>query len=301
MNSANKKINFNKIKIKISIFEIVCLIILLFYMFTLVISFGWGILNSFKGSFDYIENSLGIPKPFILNNYFDACEYFGVRVKAGAGIRYVQIPEQFLNTILYAVGGSLIQTLTCCIMAYATSKFNYKLSKIIYTIVIFTMILPIVGALPSEVQMLKNLGMYDTIIGTWVLKTNFLGIHYLVFYAAFKEIPKEFNEAAMIDGASNLDVMLYIMFPLVKFVFLTIIILKFIVDWNEFQIPLIYIPNHPTLSYGVYKFTISPNNAVSDTPHKLAGCMLIFVPIFILFICLHKRLIGNVSMGGVKG
>ncbi len=283
------------------VFKIICCAVLVFYALTLIVSFGWGIMNSFKDPLDYAIDALGFPPQWTLANYAESFKYFYVGVQAGLGQRHVYIPEMILNTLLYAGGSAFLQTFACCIMAYACARFRYKICSVIYGLVLVVMMLPIVGALPSEVQMLRNLGLYDTIPGTWVLAFNFLGMYFLVFHAAFKSVPKDFSEAAMIDGAGNYRILFTIMLPLVKFTFLTVMLLKFITYWNEFQTALVYIPNYPTLSYGLYKFSFLGKPQVSSTPHKLAGCMIVFIPVFILFLCFHKRLIGNVSMGGVKG
>ena len=279
------------------IFKIVCCAVLVFYALTLIISFGWGILNTFKDAFDYEVDPLSLPPVWTVKNYQLAFQYFYV----GVGSRHVYIPEMILNTLLYACGCAFFQTLSCCVMAYACARFRYKLSGIIYTVVLVTMMLPIVGALPSEVRMLTMLGLYDTIPGAWLLSFNFLGMYFLVFYAAFKAVPKDFSEAAQIDGAGNYRILLTIMLPMVKYTFLTVLLLKFIQYWNEYQTALVYLPSYPTLSYGLYRFSISGRPEISGLPQKTAGCMIVFLPIFVLFLCFHKRLIGNVSMGGVKG
>ncbi len=280
------------------IFTIICLVVLIIYVLSLAMSFGWGIMNTFKDKIDYGMDSLGLPPTWTLENYQTAIANFYVGVKNN---RPVFIPEMLLNTILYAGGCSFFRTLSCCIVAYACARFSYKACSIIYGTVLVTMMLPIVGSLPSEVQMLMNLGLYDNIIGTWLLSFNFLGMYFLVFHAAFKSVPKDYSEAAQIDGAGNYRILFQIMLPLVKFTFVTVMLLQFINYWNEFQTALVYLPNHPTISFGLYKYTFSGKSVINSTPHKLAGCMIVFVPIFIVFLCFHKRLIGNVSMGGIKG
>ena len=286
-----------------TVFKCLCLAVLIAYALILVLAFGLSIMNSFKDRLYYEAfDSFGLPNPWTFENYEAALEYFYVGVgTAEGGQRHVYIPEMVFNTILYAGGSAFFRTLSCCLMAYACARFSYKFCGWIYALVLVTMMLPIVGALPSEVQMLTMLGLWNTIPGTWLLSFNFLGMYFLVFHAAFKSIPKDYSEAAQIDGAGNYRIMLTIMLPLVKFTFFTIMLLQFINYWNEFQTALVYLPDYPTLSYGLYKFSFVGKSQVSSQPHKLAGCMIVFVPIFVVFLCFHKRLIGNVSMGGIKG
>ena len=130
------------------------------------------------------------------------------------------------------------------------------------------------------------------------------GIHFLVFYDTFSSLPDAYMEAAEIDGASEFSVLSRIMIPLAKNIFATIFLLRLIGLWNDYQTPLVYIPDEPVLAYGLWKFFTNPGNGpvrFSSMPHKIAGCMIVFLPIFAVFLALHKRLIGNVSMGGIKG
>ena len=91
------------------------------------------------------------------------------------------------------------------------------------------------------------------------------------------------------------------MFPFVKGTIVTVILLNFITFWNDYQTPLIYMPTHPTLAYGLYYFTSgSYEIATSNVPTQLAGCMLMAIPLFAVFIIFQKRILGNLSLGGLK-
>ena len=205
-----------------------------------------------------------------------------------------------LYTILYSVGGAFISTIVPCVVAYAVSKFNYKFNAIIKGIVIVTMILPIVGSAPAEIDLLRKLHLYDSIVGNWIQKFHFLGMYFLVFLSAFKTIPKEYYEAAEIDGANEFKIMTRIVFPLVKTVFTTIMLIKFVEYWNDYQTPLLYLPTHPTLAYGVYSLSVTNINGMNNVPMRMAGCVILLVPILIIFISFRKKIMGNISLGGIK-
>lgn len=280
-------------------FMTVILVLLIVYALSLLVPFAWGLLNSFKSAFDYDINRLGLPKPFTFSNYARSLKLLYVPIPDGAGERNVLIPELFMNSILYALGSAFLQTLVCCFVAYATQKFSWKICKVLYGIVIVTMILPIIGAMPSEIQMLKMIGLYDTIFGAWALKANFLGVYFLVFHAQFKAMPRAFSEAAEIDGAGHFTVLFRIMLPLAAKTFGAIMLIYFVQYWNDYQVPLVYIPSHPTLTYAMYKAALSTR--ISSVPERLAVCLVVFIPIFIVFSVFHRGLMGNVSMGGLKG
>lgn len=275
---------------------IVLLVLMILYTLSLLLPILWSVITSLKTRSDFVTNVFGLPRKWKFSNYVDVFNHFTVTV-ANVEIGFFRL---IINTLLYSVGCAFLATLTPCITAYAVAKYDFKFGKVIYTIVIVAMILPIVGSLPSEINMMRMLGLYDTLPGIWLMKTYFLGMYFLVFHATFKGVPREFSEAASIDGASHLRVMVRVILPLVKNAFFTVMLIKFIEFWNDYQTPMLYIPSYPTLSYGMYLFEFDTTNAFGSVPMKLAGCMLVLLPIMVLFLVFHNKLIGNVSMGGIK-
>lgn len=287
----------HRLKLHIKPFTVVCFVVLAAYAILLILPLLWGLMTSFKNLMDFTTHPLGFPQTWVFSNYLTAFEFFYVQLDART---YVYVEMMAVYSILYAGGCAFVQTLAACIVAYATARFDFRLSKVIYGIVLVTMVLPIVGNLPAEIQMTRQLHIYDTMWGAWILKANFLGMYYLVFFATFRGVPAAFTEAAKIDGASNWRIMTRVILPLVRNTFFTVMLINFVHYWNDYQTPLVYIPSYPTLAYGLYRYNFSTLPEISDTPMKLAGCMIVFLPIFIVFVVFQKRLIGNISMGGVK-
>lgn len=283
-----------------SVLSLLILLLLLLYVVSLLVTLGWALMTSLKGKLDYIDNPFGLPKKWLFSNYKTAAEYYASQIIDKNGPRMVQIGEMLVNSLLFAVGSSFLGTLVTCVMAYASSRFDFKCGKLIYGIVIVTMVLPIVGSLPSEIQITKALGIYDSMIGMWILKSGFLGMHFLIFYGMFKAMPKDYSEAAYVDGANNFTVMVRIMFPLARNTFLTIMLIKFIDLWNDYYMTMQFMPNIKTLAFGLYEYSQSYKPAISSTPMKLAGCCILAVPVLVLFLCFHDRIMGNISMGGIK-
>ena len=108
-------------------------------------------------------------------------------------------------------------------------------------------------------------------------------------------------EAALVDGAGNFSLMFRIALPLVKKTFMILWLLTFISLWNDYQGPMIYLPSYPTVAYGLYRFSQISSGALNSIPMRMAGCMLLFIPIFIIYLCLQDKLMGNLTIGGVKG
>ena len=290
------------------IFKIICCAILCLYVLSLILTFGWGLINSVKDSLFFNVDPLLFSKNGtefagnMLNfaNYIDAINNFKVTIASGMGQKVIGFPVMALYSVIYAFGAALLQTVSCCAMAYICAKYDFKFSKVIYVVVVFTMVMPIIGALPSELQVLTALGIYNSFAGSFAIAFNFQGLHFMVFHAMFKSVPKDYTEASMLDGAGHWRIFLSIILPLAKNVFLTLFLLKFIVFWNDYQTPLVYMPSFPTLAYGLQRFNFAAG-PVSTVPHKLAGCFIVFLPIFIIFIFMHNKLMGNISVGGIKG
>lgn len=104
----------------------------------------------------------GWPWNWAWENYGSVFRTFAIPVEAGAGSRDVYFLEMMWYSLLYAVGCSFAATFVASIVAYLVAKFPYKFSKVVYTIVIVAMILPIVGSLPSEIQMARALDFSTT-------------------------------------------------------------------------------------------------------------------------------------------
>jgi ABC-type glycerol-3-phosphate transport system permease component len=173
--------------------------------------------------------------------------------------------------------------------------------KWIHSFVIIAMILPIVGSGPSGIQMIKSLGLYDSIFGFYFVKFSFMGLYFLLFHATFKNLSWGYAEAAIIDGASEWTVMVKIMFPLVSSTFGVIMLLFFIGYWNDYMTPLLYLPSYPTIAVGLYKFYSAPGQQTGLIPMQLTGCMLVMIPILIIFIIFRNKIMSNVAIGGLKG
>lgn len=294
--------NAKRIKETRSVLMIVLFTLLFLYTILLFVPLFWALITSFKDDIgDFRNNIFGLPKKWKFENYPIAFFNFYVEVEDGAGYRNVYMLEQFFNSILYSTGCAFFATFIPCITGYLTAKFRYKFSSILTIVVIICLTLPVVGSLPAQIQMAKALHLYDSIWGMWIMKANFLSMYLLIFQGMFKAIPDDFIEAAKIDGASNFNVCFKIMLPLVSKTFFTVFLLNFIGFWNDYQTPLIFMPNKPTVAYGLYLFNRNTDGLLSTIPMKLTGSMIVMLPIILLFIVFQKRLMGNTLNGGLKG
>ena len=206
-----------------------------------------------------------------------------------------------LYTILYAGGCSLFGTFMPMYMGYLCSMYKNKVSKIIYAVVLFVIATPIVGAMPATIDLMRSLRLYDTFIGEYLRRATFTNMYFLIFFAYFQGLSTGFSEAAEIDGASQFNVMFRIYLPLAANIFFTVFLILFVSFWNDFTTPMMYLPSRPTLAYAIYYCTTYRSGAsMNHAPRRLATLMLFAIPIIIIFIIFNKKLMTNLTMGGVK-
>ena len=206
-----------------------------------------------------------------------------------------------INTILYTVGGAGIMCFMPALTAYITAKYDYVWCKVLHMINIVIMCIPVVGRYPTELAFLRNSGLYDTMLGNYVQKMTGSGTYYLVYYAFFKGLSNVYRDAASIDGASEWTITFRIYFPLAQKMILTVFLIQFVNLWNDYQTLYLYLPSYPTLAYSVFYLVIeSSNSAIKTIPRVMASCMLLALPIMILFIIFKDKLMGSISLGGIK-
>lgn len=208
-----------------------------------------------------------------------------------------------LYTILYAGVGALCATFMPMFMGYLCSMYKNKVSSIIYAVVLFVIATPIVGATPSAVNFMRSIRLYDTFIGEWLRRSTFTNMYFLIFFAYFRGLSSSFSEAAEIDGASQLSIMFRIYLPLALNIFFTVYLMIFVAYWNDFTTPMMFLPSRPTLAYLVYyKTTIQTSGPTTLSPPtmKMAVLMVFAIPIIVIFTIFNKRLMTNLTMGGVK-
>ncbi|MBR6737590.1 MAG: carbohydrate ABC transporter permease [Clostridia bacterium] len=308
-------------------FVIFLFVVLLIYSLTLIFMISWGFMTSLKNEYDFhggrghIANYLGLPRfsiwkdKSVFTNYESVMGYFnGGTIPANKNYwygfnldidmtksGYAKFIDLLSNSILYAICGSVVIALVPALVGYLCAKYPYKFSSLIYTITIVVMVLPLVSATPSKIVLMQRLCIFDTIYGDVIVNMMFPNMYFLVFYAFFQGVSGTYSEAAEVDGASQFRILVTIVMPLAVKMMTTVILIYFIGRWNDYATPLLYLPSHPTLSLAVQQVIQGSNiEGMTGTPAKIAATMTVALPMIILFICVKDRLLGNISMGGIK-
>lgn len=296
-------------------------IALLLTLFTVVLTVVvlWAVINAFKSGDDFdAGNYFGWPsysgefRPFdnfkmIFTEFrirTDDVSYysriFGYFTQSGRDVYFL---DMLLYTLIYAGGGALLQAFLPAIVAYLLCKYKFKFSKILYAVALIVYIIPIVGNYPAMITLMRDLGIYDTLVGSLIQKFNFFGMYFFVFYAYFENYSDAYLEAAEMDGANQFTIMTRIVLPMSSKLISTVFLISFVNLWNDYQSPLLYMPSYPTLSYGLYELCTKSSGALGVTvtsTMKFAGVICTCAPVVLLFIFLKDKLMANISLGGVK-
>ena len=291
----------NRISRRMDAFQIILYVIVAVYCLSMVYVLLFGLINSLKDATDFEWlNPFGFPhKEFgwKFDNYSKVLKEFKVSSMSMGG-EEVGFMGMFVNSLLYAVFMSLFSMATQIMVAYAIAKYDFRLKPLLYGVAVIVMLLPIIGSLASEVQMADTFNFRNNLLGICLMKCKYAGLYFLVFYATFRSVSWTYAEAAQIDGAGHLKIFIEIMLPLIKSTVFAVFILLFIEFWNDYYTPMIFLPQSPTMSYGLFVFQTDHR---ASQPIQLAACLLTCLPILVLFVVFKNKIMGNVTMGGLKG
>lgn len=305
-NNARKRKNklAHKFDIRGKVFPILIWTVLALWCAALLLMLFWAIMNSVRTNTEFMLYPASFPKKWQFSNFAVAIDKISVTVNVrGGGTHTVGFFELVKNTLLYALGAPFFAVLTAAIASYTVSKYGkmFKWVGALYGLVIFCSYVPLSSSLASNLKLLKSLNMYDSMIGMWIWASGAFGSMFLIYYATFKGVSWSYAEAAFIDGASHFRVFVQLMLPLTKTVFGALFITSFVSIWNDYTTPMIYMPSYPTIAYAAWRVQYSVDSVFAMVPMQLAGLTIVITPIIVIFALFKDKLMGNLTMGGLKG
>ena len=205
----------------------------------------------------------------------------------------------YLNTIKTVIVTIVLRLAITIPAAYAFARLKFPGKRILYLILLATMMIPSENTIISKYVLFKALGLLNT---HWVIIFPEMSqvFHLLLMAEFFEQIPMDYVDAARIDGASDLSIMGRIFVPLSGPCIATCIIFTFIFVWNDYVDPFLYISS-------IDKQLITPalqffqERGGADIPVQLAGASLAIIPIIIVFLVTQKYFIAGVTSSGIKG
>jgi len=262
--------------------NIIAIFISLIVLIPMVVLF----LNSFKTQGESNKMSLSLPKEWIFANY-------KIVIEQG------KLVSSFFNSLLYSTCSVLIITIVVAAAAFVIARNRRGINNIIYYFIISGIAIPINNV--ALMQVLKALHLVNTRIGIILIYAAInIPLSLFLSYGFISTIPREIDEAAVIDGCGPVKLFVKIILPLLKPIISTLFVLNFMAVWNDFTMPLYYLNNSAKwpMTLAVYNFFGAYENSWNLVS---ADIMLTLLPVLVVFILGQKYIVGGVAAGSVKG
>mgnify|MGYP000690173899 FL=1 len=263
-------------------------VVLIFWTFLVLFPLWTMIVNSFKFKFDIYTDPFGLPKKWNFESYVSV-------ITDGDFFLY------FRNSLFVTLGSIFLVLLFGAMASYALVNWKHKASRFLYLFFIAGMMLPIKIGSIRLLQLIKGLGLLNTLWGLFPVYTA-MGLPIAVFVLTefIRQIPAELTEAAVIDGATRNKVFTIIILPLLRPALATVAIYNLIPFWNDLWFPLIFINQdaHKTLLLGVTRLF---GQYMTDWSRILAVLTLSAIPVLVLYLTMSKNFIRGLTAGAVKG
>ena len=260
------------------------------YALVVLFPFYWMILTSFKSFGSY--NAEYIPKLYTVSptfaNYVSAFES-------------VSLDRYFLNTLIFTLATTLLMLGVIILSAFAFSRLQFKGKNVVFTLFLSLMMIPNELVIITNFQTITNLDLRNTFTGLILPSVTSVFYIYLL-KETFSQIPDELYRAAKVDGTSDFKYLVKVMLPIARPTVITITILKIIECWNSYVWPRLITDDEKyfLVSNGIQE--IRENGFGRDNiPAMMAAVVVISVPLIVLFLIFHKKIMAGVSRGGIKG
>lgn len=284
--------------------KIIAFIFLSLISFIFVLPLVYGVVSSFR-SYSDILNHTGnfFPSSWSAFTWDGYTELFSkTQYVATNQNEWYPIWNWMFNSLVVALGGTLLYLAIASLAAYAFVFLDFKWSNRIFSFLIATMVVPgVVSTLPQLINM-NNMGFYKNLMG---LIAPSLGGVYGVFLIRqfFITIPKDLVENARMDGASNLEIFIKVVLPLGKSVMFVEGLFGFMGAWNDVQWAQLIIGSAPrstwTLAYGLK--VIGDNSEANESiTLSFASAVIAMIPIFVVYLIAQSKLIEGVANSGIK-
>ncbi len=272
--------------------SIVCWVIAfalaIFYLIVSCLPFIFMVLNSFKEKFEMLTKGVfSLPDAFYVQNYKE--------VLTGGFFTY------FINSVIVLTISLILLLFISACASYPLARFKFKMANPIYAAIVACMSIPVHITLIPVFKMAKATGLYDSI---WALIGPYIAfavpISVFILTSFMKEIPREIEESAEIDGCGKIKMFFAMIMPLAKPGLATLAIYNGVNMWNEFSFAytLTQSSANRTLPLAIWEFQ---GQYSMNTPMIMAVLTLSLLPMIILFIIFQDKLVKGMTAGAVKG
>jgi len=259
---------------------IIAVIIFVIYIFPIF----WMILSSFKTDLEIITQKF-FPSRLNLENFAYIFNQSGI-------LRWL------FNSAFISITSTLGALIVTVLASYSLGRLKFKGNAALFYITLAGIMIPLQAIMIPRYLLLRDLSLLNTYWGL-IIPYMVNPMFVLIVSQFFKGIPKEFEEAARIDGANDFFILFRIMVPLARPSLIAIAVFSFVFSWNDFLWPLIVMSDSTmyTLPIGLATFYGSYSMKYGVT---MAGNVIAALPIFIFFLIFQEQLIKGLTAGGLK-
>ena len=264
--------------------------LLVFWALLVLFPFYWMLLTSVKSYGSY--NAEYIPKLFTLSptlsNY-------------GEAFRAVPLGKYFLNTVIFTLATTAVMLIVTVLAAFAFARLNFPGKDLVFTLFLSLMMIPSELVVITNFVTITDMDLRNTFLG--LILPSVTSVFYIYLLKEnFAQVPDELYYAAKVDGTSDLKYLFKVMIPICQPTIVTVTILKVIECWNSFVWPRLITDdaNYYLVSNGIQE--IRENGfGRENIPAMMAAVVVISLPLIILFLVFHKKIMAGVARGGTKG
>ena len=320
-NETNDKKKHIRKREKPQLFPIIVQIAMWIWCAAIVLLVAWAFITAMKAFTQYDFDPLGFPNikeyPILypdgsegpkgvanlFTNFIGAMQYMSKSSAAKVNGENISFIRMMINSLLFCLGTPFFAIVTGMIFSYVLARYRqYKFVNFLFVFVILKQFIPTTENAGTSVYLLKLFKLYDKMWGWWLWCCGPLGFFY-VLYASWVGLPKEYAEAAQIDGAGYFTIFFRIMLPNNTAIPLVTYITSVIGHWTNYTTPILYLPSYPSIAFVAYRFQFDNNtSAVSYVPLQIAALLLVSLPMIIPVLIMQskmKKLKFNVV--GIKG
>ena len=259
------------------------------YLFITVAPLVWVLSTSFKPN----QEAMSFPPKFLpdhptLENYFFV-------------LTDSKLVLSLINSLIVSVGSTALSVTVSALGGYAFARYDFKGKNLLMSIILALFMIPVVINIIPLYIMLANVGLLNSLVAL-VLTFQILIIPLNIFLLKnyFESLPKELEEAALIDGCSKLGALIRVTIPMSLPGFLIASILSFRFSWNEFVLPVVLAnkPDSMIFQVALYQF-ISLYRI--DWGYLTAGINIAIIPVVVLMLIFQKKMIRGLTLGAVRG
>jgi multiple sugar transport system permease protein len=272
---------------------------LLFGAALVLLPFFWMISTALKTPDQLFTTTLNlVPNPAAPQNFIDVWSKMS---SIAPGMTFFRIIG---NTLFITVLAMLGEIISASLVAYGFALFRWRGRNTLFTIMLATVMIPgIITRIPSFLiwKQLNLLNTYDPL--TWPSLFAWGPLYVFLMRQFFLSIPREIEEAAVMDGANVVQIYYHIMLPLIRPIMLAIAVLSFQANWNNFQGPLLYLNTTQTfpLALAIRFFDQSLSKEAPQWHYMMALTTMMAIPVLVIYFLAQKQFLEGINVGAVKG